>query len=64
MRTPLEENVDVLISQFDDWFQQTPNEPLTPAEKAIVKTFCWFLLEEAPPRLLHAVSAVLSSRSR
>jgi hypothetical protein len=45
-----EQRVNAILKEFDEWFQTTPvsdgkgNEPLVGAEIAIVKTFCWFLI--------------------
>jgi hypothetical protein len=46
-RTPLEKQVETLISEFDTWFQTVPepkNEPLVRSEVAILKTFAWYLV--------------------
>jgi ABC-type Fe2+-enterobactin transport system substrate-binding protein len=43
MKTELEEKADRTIDEFDKWFQGGQNAPLTPPEKAIVKTFFWYL---------------------
>src|SRR5581483_9540787 len=45
-RTPEEETVDKLIADFDSWFQQRGNEPIVRPERAIIKTFCYFLIHE------------------
>lgn len=40
-----ETSVDALIADFDLYFQhELTNEPLIQSERAIVKTFCWYLL--------------------
>lgn len=40
----LEEDVEKEIDAFDVWFQTLPNDALTPAERAILKTyFAWKL---------------------
>ena len=41
-----EAQVDDLIRKFDTWFQGRPNDPLINSERAIVKTFCWWLERE------------------
>jgi hypothetical protein len=47
MEKPTVENqVDQLLREFDAWFQKKPNDPLIGSEKAILKTFCWFLIHE------------------
>lgn len=46
MKTELEEKADKVIDGFDKWFQSGQNAPLTPPEKAIVKTFFWYLEKE------------------
>jgi hypothetical protein len=43
MATP-EQRVDVLLDEFDKWFQQRGNDPVVRSERAIMKTFCWFLM--------------------
>jgi len=40
----LEQRVDQLLSEFDSWFQSKGNEPMSRPERAITKTFCWFLV--------------------
>ena len=40
-----EQQVDALLGQFDLYFQtELKNEPVIPSERAILKTFCWYLL--------------------
>jgi hypothetical protein len=43
-----EETVDKLIGEFDAWFQARPggNDPIVRSERAIIKTFCYFLIHE------------------
>jgi len=41
---PTEQRVNTLLKEFDEWFQSRGNEPLIKTELAIVKTFCWFLI--------------------
>lgn len=39
----LETAVDSDIAEFNEWFQaEGKNDPLTPAEKAIIKTYLWW----------------------
>ena len=38
-----EEQADTLIEEFNAWFQSLPNDPLLPPERAILKTFIYFL---------------------
>lgn len=40
----IEQRVNTLLKEFDEWFQSKGNEPLVGAEVAIVKTFSWFLI--------------------
>lgn len=44
----LEQEVDGLISGFDTWFQSLGggNDPLNRPERAVVKTFFWYLLKK------------------
>lgn len=43
----LEKEVDADIVNFDAWFQQAgKNDPLTGAEKAILKTWLWWKTHE------------------
>ena len=45
----LKEEVDIDIDAFDRWFQQQgKNDPLSFPEKAIISTFCWWLLKIHP----------------
>ncbi len=45
MSTPVEEEVDELILAFDPWFQgELKNAPMSGSERAIIKTFCWYLI--------------------
>ncbi len=39
-----EERVDAVLHEFDLWFQGLGNDPLIGPERAIVKTFCYFLV--------------------
>lgn len=41
-----EEVVDKLIGEFDAWFQAKGNDPIVKSERAIIKTFSWFLMHE------------------
>jgi len=41
-----EETVDKLIGEFDSWFQAKGNDPIVHSERAIIKTFCYFLIHE------------------
>jgi hypothetical protein len=41
-----EETVDKVIGEFDAWFQAKGNDPIVRSERAIVKTFCWYLMHE------------------
>lgn len=45
MKTKLEEEADETIRGFDEWFQSGKNAPLTQPEKAIAKTFYWYLVQ-------------------
>jgi hypothetical protein len=39
----LEKEVDGDIDAFNEWFQQEgKNDPMTPGERAIIKTYLWF----------------------
>lgn len=42
----LEQHVDALISDFNDWFQKQGNDPMVRSEVAITKTFLWYLVNE------------------
>ena len=47
-KTLLEEGVEQQIQLFDDYFQSiADNDPLSPSERAIIKTFCWYLFYAA-----------------
>ena len=54
MSTSIEEEVDDLILAYDQWFQdELNNAPMTGVERAIIKTFCWYLIhvhKDAMPR--------------
>ncbi|WP_394831799.1 hypothetical protein LVJ94_35315 [Pendulispora rubella] len=41
---PSEADVDAEIKRFDQWFQtRLGNTPLTGSERAVVKTYIWFM---------------------
>lgn len=48
--TELEQQVEKLIGEFEDWFTSprdgvdVRNEPIVRSEKAILKTFAWWLI--------------------
>lgn len=42
----VEQTVDELIKEFDSWFQARNNAPIVRPERAIIKTFCYFLIHE------------------
>ena len=49
--TKVEQRVDALVAAFDKWFQSySPqgNEPLVRPERAIIKTFCYYLTQVNP----------------
>lgn len=41
----LKREVEDAIQEFDAWFQGLPNEPLSMPEKAIIDTFCYWLVK-------------------
>ena len=42
--TTVEQQVDLDIDAFDQWFQALGNDPLSRPERAIVKTYCAYKL--------------------
>lgn len=52
---PLEAKVDELLKDFDAWFQGRENEPLVRSERAILKTFCYYLAKEPERVKTHGV---------
>jgi hypothetical protein len=38
-----EEQADAAIADFDTWFRARGNDPLVGSERAILKTFLWYL---------------------
>lgn len=46
MTNSTEDHVDTLLKEFDAWFQQRGNQPMVRSERAILKTFCWFLIND------------------
>lgn len=49
--TKVERKVDELVAAFDKWFQSygpQGNEPLVNSERAIIKTFCYYLIQTNP----------------
>ena len=55
----LENKVDSLITDFDAWFQQRGNEGIVRSERAILKTFCWYLTQESERALVHGMEVKL-----
>lgn len=46
-RSELEKESDRELAEFDAWFQSKGNSPLVRSEKAIVKTFLYYLAHKA-----------------
>jgi hypothetical protein len=40
-----EEKVNTLINEFDEWFQTKGNDPIVRSERAILKTFFWWVFQ-------------------
>jgi hypothetical protein len=43
-KTPVEQDVDEDIRQFNEWFQTLGNDPLSRPERAIIKTYLAYKL--------------------
>lgn len=44
----LEKEVEAEIKEFNEWFTHAPmyNSSLMPSERALLKTFCWYMIQE------------------
>ncbi len=45
-RQEIEKEVDEAVARFDQWFRDRGNDPIIRSEKAIIKTFMYFMLFE------------------
>ncbi len=64
MPTTLEGQVDKLIGEFDAWFQkETGNEPVVRSERAILKTFCWYITHACNTTSLPGVTLPAEEKS-